>query len=145
MSRFVKAFITLSLLLNLLLAGLVIGHIGRCFMEPHKHYTLQEIALALPQDKRHAFEDIMGRAEQDTGELHQQLSDARNKAATILKADPFDKAAYMGQMQTIHTLQGQVRERMVAAIAQVAEQSTPQERTLLADKLRYLPRSPKDE
>ena len=144
MSRFMKVFFALSVIVNLLLAGLVIGHMGRCFMEPHKHFTMQEIAMALPDDTRHNFEEVMDRAEHDTGELRQQLIDARNKSATLLKAEPFDKSAYLQQMQEIHTLHGPIMEHMAAAVAQVAEQSTPHDRAILADMLRYAPR-PKDD
>ena len=146
MSRFVKAFIALSVLMNLALVGVIVGHVGQHFMEPpHKHRTWQEIAQQLPEDKRKHFEETMQTVEQDTGELRQQLSDARKKAATLLNADPFDKAAYIAQMQQIRQLYGQIQQRTVEALAGLAEQSTPEERQIFADMLRRPPHPPKDE
>jgi len=145
MSHFLKAFIAISVLLNLLLAGIVVGDVGRYFVGSRKHYTMQEIAMALPTDKRERFEDTMEHAEQDTGELRQQLSDKRKKAISLLKAEPFDKAAYLAQMQEIHQLHGQIMQRMVEAVAGLAEQSTPEERATIADMLRRPPRSPSDD
>ena len=145
MNRSIKAFITFSVLLNLLLVGLFIGHMGRPMIGLQDRYTVQEIAMALPEGKRQSFQSAMDKAEQDTGELRQQLIDARNRVASILRADPFDKAAYLQQMQLIHTLHGQVMEHMIEVVAQEAEQSTPQERAILADMLRHPPRSVKGE
>jgi len=47
MNPSLKALVVLSLLLNLLLAGLIIGNMGRCMLSP-KHYSWQEIATSLP-------------------------------------------------------------------------------------------------
>jgi len=87
----------------------------------------------------------MQRAEQDTGELREQLSDAYKKAANLLKIEPFDKKAYLTQMQEIHRLRGQIMQRMAEAIAALAEQSTPEEKMTLADMLRHPPRQANDE
>ena len=114
MSRFLKIFITVSVLLNLLMAGVIIGDAGRYVMKSHVHRTLQEMAAMLPEDKREHFEDVMGRAEQDTGELRQQLSDARKKATNLLKAEPFDKGAYLVEMQEVQQMRGQIMQRMAA-------------------------------
>jgi uncharacterized membrane protein len=145
MSRFLKIFIAISVLLNLLLAGLFIGHAGRHLMGAHTHPTMKEMSMTLPADQRERFETSMQQAEQDTGERRQQLSDARKKAAEILKAEPFDKKAYLAQMQEIQKLHGEIMQHMMETMAQLAEQSTPKERAALADMLRHPARPPSDE
>jgi len=87
----------------------------------------------------------MKKAEADTGELRQQLSDAHKKAANMLKAEPFKKDDYITQMQKVHALHGQIMEHMVATVAGLAEQLSPEDRATLAEMLRHPPRPPSDD
>jgi uncharacterized membrane protein len=145
MSRSLKAFITLSVLLNLLLAGLVIGHLGRYFADPHMRRSVEEMAMTLPADKRQHFEEVMGKAEQDTGEWRQQLSDVRKKVIATMKADSFDKKAYLDEMQQAQQLRAKIKQRTIDAIAELAEKSTPEERAQLIEMLHFPPPPPHEE
>ena len=144
MNASLKAFIAMSVLLNLLLAGLVIGNVSRGLMG-HRNYSWDEIAMSLSPEKRQHFQDAMHQAEQDTGELRQRLNDAHKKAASTLKSEPFHKEAYIAQMQQVNQLHGQIMQRMVATVAGLAEQLSPEERATLAEMLRRPPRPPADD
>ena len=145
MSRSLKAFIAASVLLNLLLAGIVIGNAGRYAMGSRMRHTLQEMAATLPEDKRAHFEETLQRVQKDTDALRQQLSDARKKAVNLLKAPSFNKEAYLAQMQEVQRLHAQIMQRMVESVAQLAEQESPDERVTLADMLRHPPRASSDD
>ena len=138
MSRFLKAFITVSVLLNILMAGIIIGDTGRYFVSKRKHLTVQEIAMALPADKRSRMQASITHDDQDIAALRQQLDEARIKATLILKSPAFDKtawAAYAAQVQEIQRLKIQILQRMSGAIVSMAMQATPQERVAMADIL----------
>ena len=135
MSSFLKAFIAISVLLNLLLTGIIVGDIGRYFVGQNKRVTLQDVTAGLPADKRERFKDIISHGDQNLGALRQQLSDARKKAAAILKTEPFNKAAYLAQIQEIQQLKGQIATCMTEAVVGMAGQATPQERASMGDVL----------
>jgi len=135
MNRFLKIVITVSVLLNLLLAGIIIGDIGHYFMSPKKHITLQDATATLPPDKREHLKNIISHADKDIGALRQKLDDDRKKSADILKTEPFNKAAYLMQMQDMRQLRVQITDRTADAVVGLAAQTTPQERASMADIL----------
>ncbi len=133
MKRNIKIFIITSVLLNILMAGVIFGNIGKYFLNKHK--ISQEIVNSLPDDKRKLFKETMNSAEKATGELHEELDNARKEAANLLKAEPFDKEAYLSQVQHISELRGQVMQKMSQSVAALAEQFTQEERSILAETL----------
>ena len=145
MRPFVKGFIAFSVLLNLLLLGVVLGHESLFFMQRPMHQSLHEMAMALPEDKREHFEDTIRRMQQDTGDLQEQLTDGRKKAANLLKADPFDRDAYLAQMQRLHEVKGKIMQHMAETLAELSAQYSPDERAILADMFRRTPKPPVDD
>lgn len=135
MNRFMKAFIAVSVLLNLLLAGIVIGDAGHYFVGRHRHLTVQEIAMALPVAKREHVKASIAGSDQEIAALRRQLDEAREKAADLLKAPVFNAAAYARQIQVIQQLKTQILQRMGGAIINLAAQATPQERAAMVDTL----------
>lgn len=139
MKKTIKAFIIASVLLNILMAGVIFGNIGRHFFRVHERITAQELAEELPQNKRKLFEETMRSTETETGEWHQQLSDARKQAANILKAEPFDANAYLTQMQKIQDVRNQIMQKTAQSIATLAAKFTQEERATLSEILNTRP------
>lgn len=135
MKQSIKAFVIASVLLNILLAGIVVGQASRHFM-PRPPLPFAEKLDALPEEKRALFEDVMKKTENDTQDLREALMDSRKRAGKLLKAEPFDRAAYMKEMQKGHELRGQMMQRMAASMADLAEKFTPEERAALAGMMR---------
>ena len=136
MKQSIKAFIIASVLLNLLMAGVIFGHIGRHYLWQRDRMSSQELAGVLPEDKFKLFEQVMQRTEEDTSNLHEQLEEARTRAADILKAEPFNRQAYLAQIKNMQDLRAQITQHMAQSIAGFAEELTPTERVALADTLR---------
>jgi len=134
MSQPMKLFLAVSLLLNLLLGGVILGHASHRFMRDHRQHAAESVAT-LPAEKRQLFEAAMQRVEQESGDLHEQISDARKEAASLLKAEPFNKAGYLAQIQHIHELRGQMMMHTAEAVAELATRFTPEERAVLATML----------
>ena len=65
--------------------------------------------------------------------MHEQLSDARKQAASILKAEPFDKEKYLAQVQHVNELRVQISQKTTQSVATLAAQFTPEERAILAE------------
>jgi len=131
MTKSIKAFIIASVLLNLLLAGVIFGHASKRFMRPP-----EGIIATLPQEKRALYEDAMDKAEAENKTLHEAFVSSRRASGKILRTEPFDRAAYMAEMQKAHEIRGQMMQRMANSVAELAGKFTPEERAILAKSLR---------
>ncbi len=139
MSRSIKLFITVSVLLNLLLAGAVVGQWGRCAFGPGARISAKDIAAALPLDKRQMLEKTVSSAEAENSDLRAEVLAAREKTSAILKAEPFDRAAYLAQVSKTQMLRGQMMQNMAVRMADLAANYTPEERAVLAELFRRPP------
>jgi len=136
MNHKLKIFLTVSVLLNLLLLGVISGLASRHLIGEDERYSLDEVAATLPADKREALLSAMQRLDQDTGEMHEQLSDAKKKALVILKAQPFDKEEYLAQLQRMNKMRDQIILRKAEAVAEIAPQMSPQDREKIIGLMR---------
>ncbi len=132
MKQVIKAILVISLLFNILFAGLILGHIGKNFLHGGKS-QYQEMLGKLPLDKQKLYQDAVAQAEQDNSELHEQFDDARKQSAIILKAREFDRDAYIKQISILHELRGKIMQNTANAIADIAGKFSPDERAILAD------------
>ena len=133
MKRSMKAFIVTSVLLNLLFVGILCGREGRHFWG---HKRAEEIARALPADKFALYQKTMDRMEEEKTQLRKQSDEARKRSMDLLKAEPFNRQAYLAQVKNMHNLRGQMMEHMAQAVAGIAEEFLPEERAILAETLR---------
>ena len=126
MSKSVKAFIVVSVMLNLLMAGLVLGHIG-------KHFSWY---ATFPESKQKFLEDAVCQMEGNTNDLRQKLSEARQKANEVLASEQFDKSLYFAKINNVRELRGQLMTRIAENVVMFSEKLPPQERVLLAEAFR---------
>jgi uncharacterized membrane protein len=143
MNRTLKLTTAISLLLNALLVGGILGHTWRGDKGPPPwHHSAQAVSASLPADKRQILEKAMHQLDTEDEGFRDQLAAARAEATKLLQAEPFDKEAYLAQMQHIHEIHGQLMQHMAKAIADTAQQFTPEERVGLADMFRAPPPPP---
>ncbi len=135
MKKSIKAMLVVSILLNLLFAGLILGHMGKSFLRGGKT-PYQEMVAKLPADKQKIYKDAVAHAEQDNAELHEQFDDIRKKSAAILKAPDFDRESYIKQITKLHELRGKIMYNTANAVADIAGKFSPDERATLADIFR---------
>lgn len=135
MKNSIKAILVISILLNLLFAGLILGHAGKSFLRGGKT-PYQEMVEKLPVDKQNIYKDAVAHAEEANSELHEQFDDARKQSAIILKAPEFDREAYIKQITILHELRGQIMQNTANAVADIAGKFSPGERAVLADIFR---------
>ena len=132
MKRSLKLFVIASVLLNLLLAGVVAGYASRQMFDDNRSANQQRVAAALPEQQRELFLTAMKQVEAQNKPLRAQLAKARKESLRLLRAEPFDRAAYMTQVERIQELRGQMLHTMAEAMAGLAGQFTAEERATLA-------------
>jgi uncharacterized membrane protein len=134
----VKVTLIISIVLNVLLAGMIMGDVSHHFIAaPSFDYAA---ALAqLPPGKRAIFENTMGPAKQRMDKEHAAIGDAKKEALRLLKAEPFDPIAYLAQTRHIDEMLVQMKQHMAQAVATLARQLTAHEREIMADIISHPP------
>jgi uncharacterized membrane protein len=96
---------------------------------------MHELLMALPEQKRQDMARIATQFDHETRQRREQLAEERKKAAYLLGAEPFDKTAYMNQIDLIQKLRREVTQDTAEALAGIVAQCTADERRKLAEKL----------
>ena len=139
MSPSVKTFVIGSVLLNLLLIGIVGGHLTRSLMGPDGRRSPEEIMRSIPAERRASFEETYAHMKNDITPIRRQIDAARLDTLCLLHAQPLDKKAYLAKVAQLQTLHKQLYSRVAETIVANAPTSTPEERIGLIDMLRSTP------
>ncbi len=136
MNNRLKVFLLVSVLLNMLLAGAVLGHFLHRPPPPDRGEEVSRIIKdpALKEQARKLFDRDGGKR----GELRK----AREATLDILTAEKFDAKAYINAMDKMHGMHESRRRNMAQEIAGIAEKLSREERVKLADILRRPPPPP---
>jgi uncharacterized membrane protein len=142
MTKTVKLMFLASLVLNLVLLGVILGHAPRGLeTTPTRQQRMEERLKTLPEPAqsrlREKFTQIRAAAEP----LRRQIDEARAETIRLLGAEPFDEAAYDREVSKIEELRAEMSKRMGQAIKQTPKELSPEERRMLADMLRRPPQS----
>ncbi len=141
MSKKIKILILALLLLNILLIGVIIGHVSQRvgrkeFMKRHAPV----LSVKLPEDKEKLLFDTMKRVHLQNRDVYKQIRESRKKAISILTAPEFDEAAYQIEVEKLHELHGLMKQQLSDATKELAKQFNQEERKALAEHLRRPPR-----
>ncbi len=136
-----KIFITVSVLLNVLLVGIVIGAATGGFAKSHMgggHNTsrveqrLTAILEVLPPEKSKDFSlrisNLKVLKHRDKG----HMKSARKNIMQVFEQEPFDKMAYQKAVKELNQLHQAQMEKRVNLMADIAEYLTPKERRQLS-------------
>src|SRR4030095_15983372 len=105
MTKTVKLVFLVSLVLNILLLGVILGHVprsleGRPSRQERMEKALQELPDSVEARFREKFQQIRAAGEPQ----RQQMDSARAEALRLLGGEPFDEAAYDQQVSKIDGL-----------------------------------------
>ncbi|MCD6034283.1 MAG: hypothetical protein K0R63_24 [Rickettsiales bacterium] len=137
MSPKIKAFLLLSTLLNIMLIGIIAGHMihkASTMSErrpPFKHLTEQ-----LPEEKREKFQQHMAELRKANAPLREETKQIRNEAIEILTAEAFDAVAYQKKIEELHALQWKMKHQMSKLFTETAKELNQEERALLSSMLK---------
>ncbi len=130
MSRTVKIFFTVSLLLNVLLLGVAGGYVyddvRRAVFEEHR------------AEKMRQHPDLAERNK----EFVRALAAARLRGAELLLAEPFDRESYVRHLQDIEALQIRMTQEKWQRLRDESATLTAAQRALLAERMKFLARNP---
>lgn len=140
MSKTLKGVFLVSLLVNILLVGVLLGELPhraeRCEVRQDK----KEKTLAqLPEPAQTRVREEMERLRKDNEPIRERIRAAREEAIRILTAEPFDSVAYDRQVTQISELRGQIAKHMAEGIKEIAKDLPPEQRGILAGMLRRSP------
>jgi uncharacterized membrane protein len=143
MNKTLKLLFLVSLILNVLLVGVLMGQLPRrlergSFREQRMEQALRDLPQPMQSRLREKFNQM--RAAGDP--LRDQLRAAREETLGILSADPFEEAAYDRQVSTIHDLQLQMFKKMGQVVKEIAKELSADERRNFAQILRRPPPRP---
>jgi uncharacterized membrane protein len=138
MSKFFKLAIIISLALNVVLIGLLLGELpGRFDRGNRPGERIRRDVEKLPKPLRARFREKMEQARQ--GGMRQKLRQERDEALRILAAEPFDEAAYDRQAKKIQELRLEMAQRMSDNVKELARGLSLEERQALAEALKRQP------
>jgi uncharacterized membrane protein len=140
MSRNVKILIVFSLVLNVLLAGVLLGNVFHR-MGWRSAFMSDDRALAakLPPEKYKLFTEVMGGARSECKQIRKQIRERREQTLGVLTAPEFDEQAFQREVDSLHELRSRMADRLAGATLELAKQFDPEERRLLG---KYLERPP---
>ena len=141
MTKKVKILVFSSLLLNVLLAGVIIGDVSHRFQREYfVRKSVKEFASKLPEDKAALFLETVKKVHLNNQDAYNEIREARNKAMKLLSAPKFDESAYRLQVEKIHMLRSLMKRRLADATIELARQFNQKERSDLAQHLRRFSR-----
>jgi uncharacterized membrane protein len=143
MSKTVKLVFLVSLVLNVLLLGVLLGRLPR-ELEPGsgRQQRMERVLKDLPEPTQTRLREKLTRLRAAGGPLRDQIRTTREETLRILSADPFDEAAYDLQVSKIDDLQLQMFQKMGRVVKEIAKELPPEERRLFAQSLRRPPPPP---
>jgi uncharacterized membrane protein len=153
-SRWWTVVLGLSLMANLLIGGIFLGHGVRGTDGFGRHdgrgpdgrgATAQLMPRGffaqLPDQRRRDLMMVLRQHRPDFVNLRQQTSDTALRLADLIAADPYDAAAVTALVQDYVRQNSALQDRGALALTDVLARLTPSERQLLAAELRK-PRGP---
>ncbi|MFO1242654.1 MAG: periplasmic heavy metal sensor [Rickettsiales bacterium] len=138
----IQIVIVLSLILNMVLGGMLIGM--KMHDRPHSPMTTLKVwgKNELPAEKQQAFNVMMQKLDTDTHDLRQQVKEARREMHRQLAAETYDKAAYLKAVDNFQKLMKAQMRQFAGSVADFATQLTPEERASLVKMLSRRPPPP---
>ena len=139
MTRKLRVAFLLSIVINVLLAGVILGALPHRFIGgPPSRERFRTDIDNLPEPARSRFLGKMDEFRNDPS--RQQMTDARNEAIRLLVAVPFDEAAYDRQVGKINDLRVQMTKRMADDMKDIVKGLPAEQRDAIAKILKRPPR-----
>jgi uncharacterized membrane protein len=136
MTTKLKLFMIFSVALNMLLAGLVLGHSMHRFGRGPSAAAITKAIETLPANRQEELTNSMKKLEQANQPLIAEIRQVREKITTILNADSFDNTVFLMQTTRLRELQNEQQQRLTLNIANLAQHWTAEERLILSQILR---------
>lgn len=143
MNRTLKLLFLVSIILNVLLVGVLMGQLpSRLERGSFREQRMEQALKDLPQPTQTRLREKFKQMRAAGDPLREQLRAVREETLGILSAEPFDEAAYDRQVSKIDELQLQMFKKTGQVVKQIAKELPPEERRIFAQILRRPPPPP---
>ncbi|CCK75021.1 hypothetical protein OLEAN_C08450 [Oleispira antarctica RB-8] len=141
MNKKMKTFISLSVFLNVLLVGIILGGVSGGFSKHHfdrghkseqMEQRLSRILAVLPAEKNALFKQRLNELKVLKRTDKEQMKFARRNILQVFEQEPFDKVAYQHAVQALNQLHQTQMDKRVSLLADVGEYLSPKERRQLS-------------
>jgi len=140
MSKRLKIILFISIIVNVMLIGVVIGHFSTRFLAK-KHFKdhFPEISTELPAEKQEMLMDAMMKLHKESRSTKRKIRRVRKQIVEILTAPEFDEKLYDEKVEELHNLHGEMAKGLSEVTKKLAFKFTPSERRVLAEVLKRKP------
>jgi uncharacterized membrane protein len=138
MTRKFRVAFLVSIIVNVLLAGVILGALPhRFYGSPTSRERFRMDIDKLPEPARSRFREKIDAFRNSP--LRLQMTEARNEAIGLLVAVPFDEAAYDRQVGKINELRLQMSKRMADDMKDIVRDLPAEQRNAVAEILQRPP------
>jgi uncharacterized membrane protein len=137
MSKKVKYAFLISFLMNVLLAGVLLGE--RFDREVPRRQRTENAAKELREPFRAQVLEKLERMRRETEPAREQIRAARDEAIRIWTAEPFDEAGYDREVSKISELRTDVAKRWAETFRELGISLPPEQRSRLVEVLKRPP------
>jgi uncharacterized membrane protein len=137
MSKTAKLVFLASLILNIMLLGVVLGHVPRSFSGmPSRQERMERELKRLPEPAQSHIRAVFARIRAAGDPVRDQMETSRAEALRLLAAERFDEAAYDREVAKFDQSREQMFKQFGQAIKEATKELSPDERRMFADILR---------
>ena len=133
MSKRIKIIFIVSILLNVLFIGIMIGHFSkRAAMRETMKADMKETIAHLPEEKQELILSAMKKLRGNTRGTKVKADRARKELVETLTAPQFDPERFDNEVEEMHELFGVLTRSMASTVVELAKQLNREEREALA-------------
>ncbi|GEM_PF-680430 len=143
MSKGLKIFLAVSVLLNVLLLGILIGTFSHTFvgrMEKGKRALM--FLKDLPPEKREMVIETMKDMKKESRETRKKIKQKKNEVIDVFSAPKFDAGLFDRKVAEMHALMGEVTSEIAEETKKIASELNYEERKAVAEIIRRGPGPP---
>ncbi|MEW6144432.1 MAG: periplasmic heavy metal sensor [Thermodesulfobacteriota bacterium] len=143
MSKGLKIFLALSVLLNVLLIGILIGTLSHTFFwHMEKGKRAFHFMKELPPEKREKVMETIKDLRKESLETRKKIKKKRDEVIDVFSAPEFDPALFDRKVTELHALMGELTDEIADETKKIASDLTREERKAIADIIRRGPGPP---
>lgn len=140
MNRKTKIAFLVSIILNVILIGVLLGQSPRRFERgAMRQQRLEQAIKDLPEASQTRLRERFQQLRSAADPLFEQMRRAQDEAIQLLSAEPFDEATFDRQEVRINDLRAEMTKRMSQTIKTAIKDLSPEERRRFTAMLRRPP------
>lgn len=137
MSNTTKITLAVSIILNILLIGILLGAFSHRVAGPlAMHRQMEEAIGGLPEAKQNLVRDTLKQLRSETNETRKKVKRKRDELLETITAPEFDEQIFDRKAAELHALMGELAGEIADAAKKIAARLDQDERKELAEIIR---------